>query len=156
MRGGENANQSQFDSSEPCTNEGMPTIDFRIISSAEQRETIAQDFHALVNATEGAVIAEIAVVDITPSPTSNPIDAELARMWDEDFGASADPNTPAEFATIRVKVTHNALGSLSHLTMHFAELLTIRDEKPPAEPLLRQVQDDAGRPRVPWHVDVRP
>lgn len=134
----------------------MPTIDFRIISSAEQRETIVQDFHALVNATEGAVIAEIAVVDITPSPTSNPIDAELARMWDEDFGDSADPNTPAELATIRAKVTHNALGSLSHLTMHFAELLTIRDEKPPAEPLLRQVQDDAGRPRVPWHVDVRP
>lgn len=77
-------------------------------------------------------------------------------MWDEDFGDSADPNTPAELATIRAKVTHNALGSLSHLTMHFAELLTIRDEKPPAEPLLRQVQDDAGRPRVPWHVDVRP
>lgn len=134
----------------------MPTIDFRIMSSAEQREAIVQDFHALVNATEGAVIAEIAAVDIAPPPISNPVDAELTRMWDEDFGDSAGPSTPAELATIRVNVTHNALGSLSHVTMHFAELLTIRDEKPPAEPLLRQVQDDAGRPRVPWHVNVRP
>ena len=129
----------------------MPTIDFRIMSPAEQREAILQDFHALVNATEGAVLAEVFVADVAShsDTLSNPIDRELARMWDEDFGG------PAELATIRVAVKRNDLGSLSHLTMHFAELLTVRDEKPPAEPLLRQVQDDAGCPRVPWHVEVR-
>lgn len=129
----------------------MPTIDFRIMSPAEQREAILQDFHALVNATEGAVLAEVLAADVAShsDTLSSPIDRELARMWDDDFGGAA------ELATIRVAVKRNDLGSLSHLTMHFAELLTVRDEKPPAEPLLRQVQDDAGRPRVPWHVEVR-
>ena len=132
----------------------MPTIDFRIVSSADERESIVQDFHALINATEGAVEAEVFAVDVaTLSSTESgdqSVDSQLAQMWEGDFGGDA------EFATIRVAIRRNDLGSLSHLTMHFAELLTVREEKPPAEPLLRQVQDDAGRPRVPWHVDVRP
>lgn len=125
----------------------MPTIEFRIMSPADQREAIVQDFHALINATEGAVEAEVSV---SVGVSDQPVDSQLAQMWEEDFGGDAEP------ATIRVLVSRNDLGSLSHLTMHFAELLTVREEKPPAEPLLRQIQDDAGHPRVPWHVDVRP
>ncbi|WP_426721768.1 hypothetical protein [Corynebacterium auriscanis] len=124
----------------------MPTIVFRILSPADERKAIVQDFNSLVNATEGALGAEVTV-------TSGSYDPELARIWSEDF---SDDSAQAEPATIRVVVTHNELGSLSHVTMLFAQLLTTYDEKPPAEPLLRQVQDDAGRPRVPWHVEVQP
>jgi hypothetical protein len=46
-------------------------------------------------------------------------------------------------------------GSISGLSMKLAEILTER-EKQPAEQLYQEILDDPGKPRVPWHVDVRP
>ena len=39
--------------------------------------------------------------------------------------------------------------------MQFAHLLTVIEDEP-AEPLLREVKDDPGSPRVPWHLEVAP
>lgn len=124
----------------------MPTIHFRILATDEQTAAIEQDFRALMNALGDDLTAELSIAGgQTPDP-------ELITTWVEVFG---DDDAPATGTTIDVAVAEYRIGSISGLTMHFAELLTTR-EKEPAEPLLRQVRDDAGTPRVPWHVEVRP
>lgn len=124
----------------------MPVISFRILATAAQREEIVDDFRGMLDALDGALDAEFEV------HTGLVADPELVTTWVELFGEGEEE---PEGAQLVVQVRQYSLGSISSLTMNFAELLTTR-EKPPAEPLLRQVQDDAGTPRVPWHVEVRP
>ncbi|HIW95537.1 MAG TPA: hypothetical protein H9867_03500 [Candidatus Corynebacterium gallistercoris] len=124
----------------------MPVIIFRILAEPSQREQIVEDFTAMMNALDGALDASLSVdAPVVPDP-------ELVTTWVELFGEETEE---AEGAVLAVDVARYDLGSISGLTMNFAELLTTR-EKDPAEPLLRQVKDDQGTPRVPWHVEVRP
>lgn len=124
----------------------MPKIRFRILSSAEQREDIVDDFRRMIAALSDSLDADL---EIHPGLVADP---ELMTTWIELFGESAEEPEGAE---VDVTVRNYALGSISSLTMSFAELLTTR-EKEPAEPLMRQVKDDSGTPRVPWHVEVQP
>ena len=126
----------------------MPTITFRILSTAEQLQEVKQDFQALIAALDNALDADFELsTDLVPDP-------ELEATWVELFGET-DPDDPTTGSELKITVRRYDLGSISGLTMHFAELLIVRDE-PPAEPLLREVQDDPGTPRVPWHVSVNP
>ncbi|MGJ4050583.1 hypothetical protein ACN4DP_05720 [Corynebacterium macclintockiae] len=127
----------------------MPKITFRLLANQEQLATIEQDFRSMIAALgegfEGTLNCQSGL----------PADPELVTTWVELFGESPDEGSdPATGAELTVDVARYDIGSISGLAMHFAELLTIR-EKEPAEPILRQVRDDAGRPRVPWHVEVR-
>lgn len=129
----------------------MPSITFRILAKPSQLEFIEDDFRNLVAALGDDLDADL---DVTTGLVPDP---ELVTTWVEQFGEESDPDsddTP-EGTEIKVDVRHYGMGSISGLTMHFAELLTVR-EKDPKEPLLRQVQDDPGSPRVPWHVQVQP
>lgn len=125
---------------------------FRILATAAQRSEIERDMREMMAALEGALDAELSVRSgLVPDP-------ELLTTWVELFGEvdSADAAEDApEGAELVVEVRRYDIGSVSGLTMNFAELLTVR-EKESAEPLVRQIRDDAGTPRVPWHVEVRP
>ncbi|RIX35320.1 hypothetical protein D3M95_05525 [Corynebacterium falsenii] len=125
----------------------MPRIVFRVLATQRQLEEIEQDFRSMMSALEGALDADLSVsAHRTPDP-------ELVATWVEIFGEeSAEAGEGAE---LTVTVRRYDIGSISSLAMNFAELLTVR-EKEPAEPVLRQVKDDQGTPRVPWHVEVRP
>ncbi|RAV33546.1 hypothetical protein [Corynebacterium heidelbergense] len=126
----------------------MPKIVFRVLASAEQLEEISEDFRRLFAAMGEAVDATFTQrTNLTPDP-------QLLATWVEVFGTTP-AEAHAEGAELVVEVRRYDIGSISGLCMHLAELLTTRD-KPPAEPLLRQVADDSGRPRVPWHVEVSP
>ncbi|WP_288801886.1 hypothetical protein [uncultured Corynebacterium sp.] len=129
----------------------MPSITFRILAKPSQLEFIEDDFRNLVAALGDDLDADL---DVTPGLVPDP---ELVTTWVEQFGEESDPDSDdaPEGTEIKVDVRHYGMGSISGLTMHFAELLTVR-EKDPKEPLLRQVQDDPGSPRVPWHVQVQP
>lgn len=125
-------------------------INFRILATAAQRAEIERDFRSMIQALDGALEADFELIPGTR------IDPELAKVWADLFDeqpATEGEDAP-EGAELRVSVRSYTLGSISSLTMNFGELLTTR-EKPPAEPLLRQVQDDPGTPRVPWFVEVR-
>ncbi|KAB3520769.1 hypothetical protein GC425_05840 [Corynebacterium sp. zg254] len=137
----------------------MPTINFRTLATAEEHNAIEQDFRSMIAALEGALDADFTVTTgLAPDP-------ELVATWVELHGGSEsddlsdlsedDPDAQPTGGELTVTVRDYTMGSISGLTMNFAELLTTR-EKDPAEPLLRQVKDDAGTPRVPWHVEVRP
>ncbi|WP_392452695.1 hypothetical protein [Corynebacterium dentalis] len=129
----------------------MPSITFRILAKPSQLEFIEDDFRNLVAALGDDLDADL---DVTTGLVPDP---ELVTTWVEQFGEESDPDgdDAPEGTEIKVDVRHYGMGSISGLTMHFAELLTVR-EKDPKEPLLRQVQDDPGSPRVPWHVQVQP
>ena len=123
-----------------------------------------QDFRSMISALGEAFEGTLNL------QSGQAADPELVTTWVELFGESPDEgNDPATIdpteAWARAKdIDANGglmlggrvrydIGSVSGLAMHFAELLTVR-EKEPAEPILRQVQDDPGAPRVPWHVTV--
>ncbi|MBC2680856.1 hypothetical protein GSS87_00205 [Corynebacterium sp. 4HC-13] len=133
----------------------MPTINFRLLATPSQLGFIEEDFRNLIAAMGDQLDAELQLTTgLVPDP-------ELVTTWVEQYGEdigsdadSAQEDSP-EGAEIKVTVQRYDMGSLSGLTMYFAELLTVR-EKDPAEPLLRQVKDDLGAPRVPWHVQVQP
>lgn len=127
----------------------MPVITFRILADNDQRTKIVEDFTAMMNALEGALEATLRVnAPVVP-------DTELVTTWIELFGDESGESMDAQGAVLSVEVSRYDLGTISGLTMNFAELLTTR-EKEPDEPLLRHVKDDLGTPRVPWHVEVRP
>lgn len=130
---------------------GMPSINFRLLAKPSQLGFIEEDFRNLISAMGEDLDADLSVSKgLVPDP-------ELVTTWVEQFGEEDNPDSEdapvgAEFS---VDVRRYEMGSISGLTMYFAELLTVR-EKDPAEPLLRQVKDDLGAPRVPWHVQVQP
>ncbi|HEY4598940.1 hypothetical protein [Corynebacterium sp.] len=126
----------------------MPKISFRILSTAAQRDEIEQDFRTLIDSFGPRLDAELAVkTGLTPDP-------ELETTWVELFGETSEDD-PTSGTTLDVAVANYEGGSISGLAMQFAHLLTaIEDE--PAEPLLREVKDDPGTPRVPWHLEVSP
>lgn len=130
----------------------MPSINFRLLAKNSQLQFIEEDFRNLFDALGDAVDADINVTSgLVPDP-------ELVTIWVEQFGEAedgADPEDAPEGVEISIDVRRYDMGSISGLTMHCAELLTVR-EKDPAEPLLRMVKDDPGAPRVPWHVQVQP
>lgn len=126
---------------------GMPTISFRILSDEEELAAIEKDFRMFLASLDGAI-------DATFSVTSGlPADANLVDTW-EDLRGDA-PGDTEEVRQLEVAVQRYELGSISSLAMNLAEILTEREESP-SEPLLRQVKDDPGVPRVPWFVEVRP
>ena len=128
----------------------MPTISYRILATVAQREEILRDFKNMFDALDDALDADFDVI------TGLVADPELEATWIEIFGESTDADeAKPEGAELKVKVREYRIGSISGLAMNFGELLTTRD-KEPAEPLMRQVLDDPGTPRVPWHVEVRP
>lgn len=126
----------------------MPKIIFRLLANQEQLAAIEQDFRSMISALGAAFEGTL------NCQSGLPADPELVTTWVELFGESPDEGTdPATGAELTVDVARYDIGSVSGLAMHFAELLTTR-EKEPAEPILRQVHDDPGSPRVPWHVTV--
>lgn len=126
----------------------MPKIAFRLLANQEQLAAIEQDFRSMISALGEAFEGTLNL------QSGQAEDPELVTTWVELFGESPDEgNDPATGAELTVDVVRYDIGSVSGLAMHFAELLTVR-EKEPAEPILRQVQDDPGTPRVPWHVTV--
>lgn len=129
----------------------MPNINFRLLAKPSQLGFIEEDFRNLIAAMGDQLDAELEVkTGLVPDP-------ELVTTWVEQYGEDqdADSEDAPEGAELSVKVKRYDMGSVSGLTMYFAELLTVR-EKDPAEPLLRQIKDDLGAPRVPWHVQVQP
>lgn len=126
----------------------MPTINFRILSTPEQLAEVEQDFRSLLGGFGDALDADLNIVtDQVPDP-------ELETTWVEVFGESDSDNPPVG-STLTVSVRRFDRGSISGLTIHLAQALTIIEDEP-AEPLLREVKDDVGTPRVPWHVEVTP
>ena len=126
---------------------------FLLLAKPSQMEFIEEDFRGLIAALGDDLDADLQVqTGLTPDP-------ELVTTWVEEYGEEdpeeEDKEDAPEGVELKIDVRHYGMGSISGLTMHFAELLTIR-EKDPAEPLLRQVKDDSGAPRVPWHVQVQP
>jgi hypothetical protein len=74
-------------------------------------------------------------------------------VW-KDYGfVDLTQETPEPAALVFDVKEHK--GSISGLSMRLSEVLTEREQQP-AEALFQQILDDPGRPRVPWHVDVRP
>ncbi|MDK8791278.1 MULTISPECIES: hypothetical protein [Corynebacterium] len=126
----------------------MPKISFRILSTAAQRDEIEQDFRTLIDSFGPRLDAELAVkTGLTPDP-------ELETTWVELFGETSEDD-PTSGTTLDVAVANYEGGSISGLAMQFAHLLTVIEDEP-AEPLLREVKDDPGTPRVPWHLEVAP
>ena len=128
----------------------MPQIVFKILSTADQRDSIVDDVRHLLDLN-----AEVLTADLEVS-TGTAADSSLEEVW-RDYGFADDAEntgrTP-EPATITVEVTRHD-GSISALTARLSDVLVTRD-KQPAEQLFQQVLDDPGTPRVPWHVDIRP
>lgn len=126
----------------------MPTISFRILSTDSQRDEIERDFNNLITTLGDKLDAELTVKrNLTADP-------ELETTWVELFGETDDTD-PTSGTELDVVVASYSGGSISGLAMQFAHILT-RIEDEPAEPLLREVKDDPGTPRVPWHLEVRP
>lgn len=125
----------------------MPQIVFTILATAGQRDEIVADFRRLLQLNSGNVDAELSV------DTGVPADDSLQGVWDDQGFGDRVGEEPGS-AAIVLDVTR-CTGSVSAFTMRLSEVLTVRD-KQPAEQLYQQILDDAGQPRVPWHVDVRP
>ncbi|MDK6302726.1 hypothetical protein QP140_09050 [Corynebacterium sp. UMB9976] len=118
------------------------------MSTAAQRDEIEQDFRTLIDSFGPRLDAELAVkTGLTPDP-------ELETTWVELFGETSEDD-PTSGTTLDVAVANYEGGSISGLAMQFAHLLTVIEDEP-AEPLLREVKDDPGTPRVPWHLEVAP
>lgn len=126
----------------------MPQIVFSILATTEQRTEITQDFRDVLDANSDALTATLDVnTDVTADPS-------LEGVWrDYGFVDLTAGDTP-EPASIVIDVKRHE-GSISGLSMRLSEVLTERDEQP-AEQLFQEILDDPGKPRVPWHVDVRP
>ena len=128
----------------------MPQIVFKILSTADQRDSIVDDVRHLLDLNAEVLTADLDVA------TGTAVDSSLEEVW-RDYGFAEDAensgHTP-EPATITVDVTRYD-GSISALTARISDVLVTRD-KQPAEQLFQQVLDDPGTPRVPWHVDIRP
>lgn len=129
----------------------MPRITFRVLARPSQLRVIEEDFRSLISAMGDDLDADLDVI------AGQVPDPELVTTWVEEYGEDNDPDSDdaPEGAELVVNVREYRMGSISGLTMYFAELLTIR-EKDPKEPLQRQIKDDVGAPRVPWHVQVQP
>jgi hypothetical protein len=127
----------------------MPQIEFKILSTDEQRDAVVADLRQLLALNAGTLDADVSVT------TGTTVDPGLEEVWrDHGFADAADNAgevpTPA---TVTVDVTGYD-GSVSALTARLSEVLVVRD-KQPAEQLFQQVLDDPGTPRVPWFVDIR-
>lgn len=125
----------------------MPQIVFSVLATPEQRSAIDADLRQLLAVNSDVLTADLDVrTDVAADP-------DLEGVW-KDYGfvdLTSEAPEPAAFV-IDVKKYD---GSVSGLSMRLSEVLTERD-KQPSEALYQQILDDAGRPRVPWHVDVRP
>ncbi|AWT26376.1 MULTISPECIES: hypothetical protein [Corynebacterium] len=125
----------------------MPKIVFSVLSTPEQRSEIGEEFRRLLAANADVLTADLEVrTDVAADPS-------LEGVW-RDYGfldLTSEAPEPAAFVFDVQKYE----GSISGLSMRLSEVLTER-EKQPAEQLFQQILDDPGRPRVPWHVDVRP
>lgn len=120
---------------------------FKILSTADQRDSIVDDIRHLVDLNSESLTADLQVATGTGG------DASLEEVW-QDYGFADAADTAPEPATVTLDVTR-CEGSISALTARLSEVLVSRD-KQPAEQLFQQVLDDPGTPRVPWHVDIRP
>lgn len=125
----------------------MPQIVFSILATPEQRSEISEDFRQLLAANADVLTADLDVrTDITKDPS-------LEGVW-KDYGfVDLTQETPEPAALVFDVKEHK--GSISGLSMRLSEVLTEREQQP-AEALFQQILDDPGKPRVPWHVDVRP
>jgi hypothetical protein len=125
----------------------MPQIVFRILATPEQRAGIVSDFDRALAVNPDLLTADLSVTtDIADDP-------DLEGVW-RDYGFVDMIHGTPEPAAIVIDVKEHS-GSISGLSMKLAEILTER-EKQPAEQLYQEILDDPGKPRVPWHVDVRP
>lgn len=123
----------------------MPSIDFRLVATQEQLQQIEEDFCAFIRTQGDALDAHCEMQrGHTPDP-------QLLSTW-VDLCGDVDG---AEGALLRVRVVHYRGSSLSGLAMRFGKILMVPEDVP-AEPVVRQVKDDPGVPRVPWHVEVQP
>lgn len=125
----------------------MPQIVFSILATPGQRSEIDQDFRDVLAANIDVLTATLSV------SIDSHADASLVEVWHDHGFADRSEDAP-EPAQLVVDVLAYQ-GSLSGLSMRLSEVLTERG-KPPAEALFRQILDDPGVPRVPWHVEVRP
>lgn len=125
----------------------MPQIVFSILATPDQRAEISDDFRQMLAANTDVLTADLDVrTDVSADPS-------LKEVW-QDYGFTDLTSETPEPAALVIDVRDHR-GSISGLSMRLSEVLTERD-KQPAEALFQQVLDDPGRPRVPWHVDVRP
>lgn len=125
----------------------MPQIVFSILATPEQRSEISDDFRQLLAANTDVLTADLDVrTDVTKDPG-------LEGVW-KDYGFVDLTQETPEPAALVIDVKEHK-GSISGLSMRMAELLTEREEQP-SEALYQEILDDPGKPRVPWHVDVRP
>ena len=125
----------------------MPQIVFSILATPAQRSEIVSDFRDLLSAKSGVLTADRELrTDVSADPG-------LEGVW-KDYGFVDLTSETPEPAALVIDVKEHT-GSISGLSMRLAEALTER-EKQPSEVLYQEILDDPGRPRVPWHVDVRP
>jgi hypothetical protein len=127
----------------------MPQIEFKILSTDEQRDAVVADLRQLLALNAETLDADLAVV------TGTTVDPGLEEVW-RDHGFADDAANAGEApapATVTIDVTRYD-GSISALTARLSDVLVVRD-KQPAEQLFQQVLDDPGTPRVPWFVDIR-
>ncbi|WP_313511840.1 hypothetical protein [Corynebacterium variabile] len=125
----------------------MPQIVFSILATPEQRSEISEDFRQLLAVNTDVLTADLDVrTDIATDPS-------LEEVW-KDYGFVDLPQDAPEPAALVIDVKEHE-GSISGLSMRLSEVLTER-EKQPSEALYQEILDDPGKPRVPWHVDVRP
>ncbi len=125
----------------------MPQIVFSILATTEQRDEIVQDFQDVLAANSDVLTATLDV------DTGIPDDPSLRGVWQDHGFADAAEEEPDTTALVIDVQQYD--GSISGLSMRLSEVLTER-EKQPTEQLFQQIKDDAGSPRVPWHVGVRP
>lgn len=125
----------------------MPQIVFSILATPEQRSEISEDFRQLLAVNTDVLTAHLDVrTDIATDPS-------LEEVW-KDYGFVDLTQDAPEPAALVIDVKEHT-GSISGLSMRLSEVLTER-EKQPSEALYQEILDDPGKPRVPWHVDVRP
>lgn len=125
----------------------MPQIVFSILATPEQRSEISEDFRQLLAVNTDVLTADLDVrTDVATDPS-------LEEVW-KDYGFVDLTQETPEPAALVIDVKEHK-GSISGLSMRMSELLTER-EKQPSEALYQEILDDPGRPRVPWHVHVRP
>ncbi|WP_314345166.1 hypothetical protein [Corynebacterium variabile] len=125
----------------------MPQIVFSILATPEQRSEISEDFRQLLAVNTDVLTADLDVrTDIATDPS-------LEEVW-KDYGFVDLTHDAPDPAALVIDVKEHK-GSISGLSMRLSEVLTER-EKQPSEALYQEILDDPGKPRVPWHVDVRP
>ena len=125
----------------------MPQIVFSILATPEQRSEISEDFRQLLAVNTDVLTADLDVrTDVATDPS-------LEEVW-KDYGFVDLTQDAPEPAALVIDVKEHT-GSISGLSMRLSEVLTER-EKQPSEALYQEILDDPGKPRVPWHVDVRP